>query len=354
MPSLTGITALDVGIGLAFLYLLLSLLCAVVMEAIAGVLDLRAKTLEDGLKNLLDDRGTSGVGGAPADVSETPAAASGQSVQRGARALTLTDEVLGHGLIRTQYKAAGLFVRRNRRGPSYLPSRMFALALLDVVAPESRAGDSMEKVRTTLATADIPQGTKNALLALAGDAGDSRYRFRELVEQWFDGAMCRVSGWYKRKSQLIVCALSLLVVIALNVNTIAIADRLVRDDVVRAAVVTEATKPAAEPAAGSDQATRVEQPPEQPAPGSTASLDDVAEQISNVQKLGVPLGWNVPEGDPAEPGLNLTTVGGWLITFLALSLGAPFWFDALARLGALRSFGTKPKTATPEPGVTAR
>lgn len=354
MPSLTGITALDVGIGLAFVYLLLSLLCAVVMEAIAGVLDLRAKTLEDGLKNLLDDPGTARVGGAPAAVGETPAATEEQRVKRGARALTLTEEVLGHGLIRTQYKS-GLIFKRSRRGPSFLPSRMFSVALLDVAAPGARADDSMQSVRATLEQEDIPPGTKNALLALANDAGESRDRFRELVEQWYDGAMGRVSGWYKRKTQLIVCALSLIVVIVLNVNTIAIADRLVRDDVVRAAVVADATKPADEPAAGSERATLVEDTPPPPAAGSTASLDDIAAQIGKVQKLGVPLGWNVPDGDPAKPGVNFTTVGGWLISFLALSLGAPFWFDALSRLGALRSFGTKPpKGAAPAPAVSSQ
>ena len=34
---------------------------------------------------------------------------------------------------------------------------------------------------------------------------------------------------------------------------------------------------------------------------------------------------------------------GWLITALAVSLGAPFWFDLLNRLVKLRGTGTKPK-----------
>lgn len=35
---------------------------------------------------------------------------------------------------------------------------------------------------------------------------------------------------------------------------------------------------------------------------------------------------------------------GWLITSLAISLGAPFWFDLLNKIMALRSAGTKPPT----------
>ena len=40
---------------------------------------------------------------------------------------------------------------------------------------------------------------------------------------------------------------------------------------------------------------------------------------------------------------------GWLVTILAISLGAPFWFDALGRLSRLRSSG-KPETPLPATG----
>jgi hypothetical protein len=124
MPDVTGITALDVGLGLAFVYLLFSVLCSAVQEAIAGMLDLRAKTLEQGLRNLLDDHGLPNIAGAPKDVTLTPPAPT-----RPADATSLTDELLGHGLIRTQYRASRIPFRSNRRGPSYLSSKTVALAL---------------------------------------------------------------------------------------------------------------------------------------------------------------------------------------------------------------------------------
>jgi hypothetical protein len=324
MPNLTGITALDVGIGLAFMYLLFSLLCAAAMEGIAAIFDLRAKTLEAGLRNLLDDDGNAGTAGAPTQATPAP-----PPPDAGASppAAPLSQQVLGHGLIRTQYRASRVPLRTARRGPSYLPSRMFALALLDVVAPTTPADDPMARLQTAIATSHVKAGTKNALLALAKGAGNSRDRYRELVEHWFDSSMDRVSGWYKRKTQLIVCALSLLVAVALNVNTIGIADRLTHDDPVRAAVVAQAT-----------QADR---------PASGESLNQVAQRIADVHKLGLPIGWHLAGGDPARADLShhlLRTIGGWLITFLALCLGAPFWFDALSRLSGLRSVGAKPKT----------
>jgi hypothetical protein len=178
---------------------------------------------------------------------------------------------------------------------------------------------------TSITASDLPGGTKHALLALARQAGGSRDRLRELVEHWFDSAMERVSGWYKRKSQLIVCVLSLLVAVGLNVNSIAIADRLVHDDAVRAAVVAQATSSTSK--AGD-------------------SLDKVAGDVTKVKKLGLPIGWSKPHGDPVQADLTghfWRTAGGWLITFVMLSLGAPFWFDLLGRLAAVRSSGAKPK-----------
>ncbi|HEX4344011.1 MAG TPA: hypothetical protein VHZ31_00470 [Solirubrobacteraceae bacterium] len=353
MPNLTGNTALDVAIGLAFVYLLFSILCSAVQEAIAGMLDLRARTLEQGLVNMLDDPGSgptcSGSGRARVAVPPPPAPGaggatpSGLAAERGSDVPTLTNELLGHGLIRTQYRGSrvpGL----SRRGPSYISSQTFALALFDIVSQSRTTADQPAPVpvggpaggdtvaplnlSAAIAQTNVAAGTEHALLALARSAGGDREKFRSLLERWFDSSMDRVSGWYKRRTQVIVCFLALLVTLACNVNTISIADRLVNDDAVRAAVVSQATTTSAK--AGD-------------------SLDTVASNITNVQQLGLPLGWDKKAGDPAKPDLDnhlWRTLGGWLLTFLALSLGAPFWFDALSKIAGLRNTGTKPGTPT--------
>lgn len=104
-----------------------------------------------------------------------------------------------------------------------------------------------------------------------------------------------------------------------------IADRLINDAGLRAALVRSATRTAAKP-------------------GETVSR--VAGQI---QGLGLPIGWNKAPGDPARVSLSKhwgRAVGGWLITFLALSLGAPFWFDALGKIAGLRATGPPAKPAS--------
>jgi hypothetical protein len=318
VPNLTGNTALDVAIGLAFVYLLFSVLCSAVQEAIAGVFDMRAATLEKGLRNLLQDNGAANQGGAPIAVT----AGAPESGDR-----PLAEEVLGHGLIRTTYRHSTFLWRRKRRGPSYIPSRTFAIALLDTVVPDATPDDTMATVRAAVAGADLPAGTKSALLSLANDAADNRDQFRAAVEHWFDNAMDRVSGWYKRKTQIVICVLSVVVAIGFNVNTVSIADRLSNDDTVRAAVVQAATTTTAKP--GDD-------------------LNKAAGSVVNVKALGLPLGWNKAQGDPAHVSFSkhwTRAIFGWLLTFLALSLGAPFWFDALGKLAGLRNAGKKPADA---------
>lgn len=63
-------------------------------------------------------------------------------------------------------------------------------------------------------------------------------------------------------------------------------------------------------------------------------------------QMGIPLGWNddlvalqlMPGGDWKSIGFMFL---GWMMSALALSLGAPFWFDTLGRLVKLRSAGTR-------------
>ena len=53
--DLTGLPALDVLIGLAFVYFLLSLVTSALAEAVAGVLNLRFRTLRRGIRELLEE-----------------------------------------------------------------------------------------------------------------------------------------------------------------------------------------------------------------------------------------------------------------------------------------------------------
>jgi len=140
-----------------------------------------------------------------------------------------------------------------------------------------------------------------------------------------------------------------IVVVALNVDAIALSQRLMADKTLRAALVSRADQQVAALRASKT-------PPEVPAM-------DLGQLRTNIHELRIPLGWDlVGEGkDPArdlglvETGVeslpNPTSLWGWILKVLglvisiaAVSQGAPFWFDLLNRMTNLRA-GTKPSTA---------
>ena len=332
MLDLTGSPALDVAIGLAFVFLVLSLLGTAVQEQIASWLALRASTLEKGLRNMLENEA------APPAGAVVPAPKSHPNAF-----VALVDELYAHPLIRSLYKPGRLLPRRkskirktpweNGRLPSYIAPRTFALALVDTLAPNAMtpkengkklqtSRDAIAAVRTEIGDAPIPAGLKHQLLILLDDARGDIDAFRKGLEAWFDDSMARVSGWYKRHTQLIMVPIAIAIAVGLNANTLVIGNQLWNDSALRAAVVKQAE--------------------------NAKSAKDAGATLAEVKDLGVPIGWTADKEDPRYLGNQspLTVVFGWLLTIAAIMLGAPFWFDALSRLSRLRGTG-KPETPLP-------
>jgi len=311
VPDLTGAPALDLAIGMSFIYLLLSLLCSTIQEFVATLLGWRAKELEKGIRAmLLQDTGK----------------------PKADEAKRLIDGLYAKPLISGLQKNSWWpFAKKgSRRMPSYIAPRSFALTLLDTLAPppDDTAGthDVIAKAGETLNREDLPEPVRNQLRPLLIRAEGDRDRFRQAIEEWFDDSMARVSGWYKRKAQIAIVVIATIVTIALNANTLTIGERLWKDPVVRSAVVAQAGQ--------ASQQTE----------GDTARqrLEHAAENADALKDLGVPLGWT----GEAEPRDAAQTIGGWLLTILALSLGGPFWFDLLSRFARLRNTG-KPEQPLP-------
>jgi hypothetical protein len=318
MGDLTGLPALDVAIGLSFVFLLLSLVASVGQEIIAGLFALRARTLEIGLRNLLDE--------------------------------SLSERLYEHPLIRSMYRHSWWPFGRGPGGvrrPSYIAPRAFAVAIFDTVAPDVFVTDKdgmprenkdvIRETREAIEGLHVPAAVKRRLLTILDTARGDIDTFRLGLEAWFDDAMARVSGWYKRRAQLIIFAVAIVVTVALNANTITIAERLWRDPALRATVTQQAGA-----ATGTAQ-------------GATAldRLDATIDKVEKVGKLGVPIGWSQSSSDPRHIRLGdwgwARLLGGWLLTVLAVALGAPFWFDTLSRLARLRGTG-KPETPLPASG----
>lgn len=315
-------TALEVAIGLVFVYLLLSLVCSAAKEGLEAVLKKRARNLEQGIKELLEDHAGTG----------------------------LAQEVYNHplinGLFRGQFNPQQKGIRTKL--PSYIPSQNFALALVDVVlrqAPDPAAGRKALDPATTdlqplrdainrLGNAQV----KQALLVLVDRAGTDINRALANIEAWFDSAMDRVAGWYKRWSQMVIFLLGLLLVILLNADTIAIGNHLLGDPSVRQSTVAAAQE-------------WVKNHPQAAGKDESKGFGDAVDQVRDkVGQLGLPIGWDVNDASDwpgKDAGAWVLKALGLLLTALAISLGASFWFDVLNRFMVVRST-VKPKEKSPE------
>jgi len=160
--------------------------------------------------------------------------------------------------------------------------------------------------------------------------------------------MDRVSGWYRRKTQLIVLGLALLVTLVVNADTIMIANSLSRDAVLRAAIVAAAQETAKEPPPEIDEAAGIEGAPPPSPTDSNAPLTRITQLREELQQLQLPIGWSRRDGDPRQVP-DPRDIQGWfmkvlglLFTTIAVSLGAPFWFDTLSKLINIRAAGKPP------------
>jgi hypothetical protein len=309
-----GLPILDIAIGLIFMYLLLALICTAANEFIAGVIHARAKNLEMGIRDLLEH---------PEGAAGVPAHLAGKK---------LPELFYQHPLIKS--------LRENGRLPSYIPSRTFALALLDIIDPASPEG-SHEIADLRKAVAQLPESwdVRRSLLVLLNEGENDIKKMREHVEAWFDNAMDRVSGWYKRKTQVIVFLLAVAATLITNADTIRMAQVLSNNPAMREALVAQAQVYAKQADSERDGAK------------TRNPADRVRDNIEETQKLGIPLGW---KSFPDSVGRFLSMLCGLLLTSFAVSLGAPFWFDMLNKVINIRASGKSPRDLEKLPEAPAK
>jgi hypothetical protein len=317
--ALTSYPALDVLIGLAFFYFLLSIISSSINEGLATVFALRAHTLETWIRELLGKD-------------------------------ELAKTFYENGRVQAFTQSKWWFGLRKNRKPSYLPSRVFALALLDtIVPPTAEAGappsqDLIAKAEEFAKKVPIPQlktMIQDALTAARGDID----KFREALERQFDEAMERVSGWYKRRVQLVLFVIALALVGSINADSFTIGQRLWKDDVLRSTVAAQAQKTVANTQAECAKTSG----------GTTPNPAEVAGKcLDQVKELNLPVGWS-KASTPSTFVEGLAKAGGLLLTAFALMLGAPFWFDTLSKLAQLRGSGrASANPSTPEGATTTK
>jgi hypothetical protein len=240
--------------------------------------------------------------------------------------------------------------------PSYIPSRTFALALIDILNAKKETGEAaMSSIAKALA--EHNNKAAQALLTLALDAKGDVAAFERNLEQWYNDAMDRVSGWYKRYTQRVLVVLGLLLAIVFNVNSVRVARTLWLDRDARQAMVEAAGNYAKEHPAAANQGAASDAGKVDAAKLKEQLQSDVEVFNQVTTSALLPLGWKHPwhfyedyfRVAPKDAFFSAVTLAaGWLMTALAISFGAPFWFDTLNRFMVVRSTVKPQEKSAPE------
>jgi hypothetical protein len=324
---MSGLAILDLVIGLTFIYFLLSLVCSAVQEIIANLRHLRHRVLL-------------------------------QWVLRTFHLNNFGVQILNHQMI------DGL---SHSGKPSYIPSDKFAQAVLDLVHSQVNGDQPFDinSLRTAVEqTMLLPPGLKRFVLQSIMEANAEVSKVRADLAKWYDDAMERVTGYYKKKIQEAIIITALIVAAIFNADSIRIAKYLynnpeaareLADQASRIVADTTIIKKVEEIRAQNDSLSKTSEQALAEIQSSVTYIKATAEKIYQTK---LPLGWSgetllddgdkkTEQGDGNNVGRWLEKLIGLLLTALAVSLGTPFWFEMLNKLVNLRNAGNKPKTEGP-------
>jgi hypothetical protein len=396
--------AIDVFIGLIFIYLLYSLLATVVMEIIATQLAFRSKILEKAIMRMLEDGKTSKYGWIIDKIG-------------GFFEMIFRINRLKNKPFATSFYAHPLIKYLGEDGwfskPAYITAQNFSKVMIDLLQgintrtsatatateiehsimngvfksellqvtdvdkdhPVAIAKAEINKKATqeSISATVINQETCLFLQSIWLEAGGDVEKFKVKLEDWFDDTMQRATGWYKRFSQGILFIVGLIIAVSFNVDSIGVGRKLEKDPKLREQMVTNAaTFLEQQQELGnvlhemelrkqdSTEAFRLKKASYEVLTRRTDSLMNTASKLiaDDIGKVNTTMGLGYKCDDPpilhifffCYSDVNLMNFLGWVITALAISLGAPFWFDMLSKVMKLRSAGTRVSSSSSSRG----
>jgi hypothetical protein len=299
--------SLDVLIGLAVIMLALSMAVTMMTQFVTTVLNSRGRHLRRGLADLL---------------GQLDPALHRQIANQVATA------VLTHPLVSNTFGGLGSVVHREEftkllmlltDEKSSLPGEAKAAllkALQDNGIPDPKATLSKVRTMTLQLEATSPQIGADVRQAMA-ILQEARSDLVAKVNNWFDQTVDRVAMRFTATTRAITFGAALLVAVALQVDTVALVNRLAADDTLRNAFVQQA---ASLEKSGQDSGAQEKERERQ--------------YLAFLAEKGL---LSIPEPEQWTAHWKAVNTLGVLITSLLLSLGAPFWYNALSQLIQLRS-----------------
>jgi hypothetical protein len=340
---MSGFPILDLVAGMIFIYFMLSIVCSSAVEIILTFMNARAAVLAKWLKLIFDKE-------VAPKINETPPINLGQAIMDHCSVTALSGK---------------------KQSPSYIDAKNFTSALLEQVAfanpDKPLITDKIDDVINIIKTSTVLSTEFQRVLLTYAYEAKATYEalsqktmseidlFRNKIENWYDSSMDRLGEFLRMQyTRRITFVLAMIIAVALNADSIAIAKYLYNNPETRAKLAAQAYA-----AAKSDSMqTLVNRIKAARALNKKDSLtvqqlqDTVVSKARDIkiayQSLSgsIPFGWTHhdcrDEKDNVKFSLVLSKICGLLGTFLAIMLGAPFWFDLLNKIADLRGSGKKP------------
>lgn len=381
----------EISISLIFVYALLSILSSILVEWWNHARKSRGKLLQDAIIQLLHD---------PYNLSY------GELLMNHFLIHNLRNP---HNRRPAQYISSNLFAealidiiaqqaRHNLK--ISLPKADDADGKIEVVGGQKKSKKSKQVFVRFKAGLEMmnPSPLRDTFFSFYDKAEGGDYaKLKAAFEQWYNDYMDRVSGWYKTKMMRTNIIFGFIIAIGLNVDSIHLfrvlsMDATLRQEILEAAEITAESYRALADSSKQDVASLSQIIRRSVSDSLPRTIDSTsafrllargdslnelylsrADSILGVAAaLNVPIGWNkrlAPlswewkslfkhgKKHPNHPGLlaynekrnhcpNLAYLLGIVISGFALSFGAPFWFEALAKLVNIRKAGGKPKPET--------
>lgn len=171
--------------------------------------------------------------------------------------------------------------------------------------------------------------------------------FEKQVEEWFDSAMERVGSRFKRRTFFFTIVFSTMITVGINVDSISLAKYLYGNPEARARLAAEAYGATSD----STAIQLTEQIKQKTSAGyrDTVMYKDLSQldfkvraektkidSIFNHLDTELPIGWSDTECKQWKDN-KFEHIAGWILTILAVCLGAPFWFELLTKIANIRS-----------------
>ncbi|WP_284618655.1 peptidoglycan-binding domain-containing protein [Aquabacterium humicola] len=227
---------IDVAIGLALVFALVSLLVTALQEVYSSSTGLRGKVLRQAIASFVgdDDTFATALMGHPLLAALSPQKQEAHDDRRPSyiKADAIVAALLGH-LVDTH--AAGVRPETPLQLIEALRAALTGPA--PAVAPQVNA-TGLANAGAVRPNALFVRGLSSLVMGVEKDWP----AFEARLAAWYDAVGERSTGWFKRKTQAGVFTIGLLVAIAANINPIVIASRLWTDEPLRHAVVKAAER----------------------------------------------------------------------------------------------------------------